>query len=193
MQADELLLFVAKVLDELRVPYLVTGSMATIYFGEPRYTDDIDIVAQLRTEHVPRFCAAFPDPDFYISAEAVTEAIEGKGQFNIIHPVSGLKVDVMVPNDSPFNHSRFFRAVRLTPAPGQEASFSSPEDVILKKLEFYKEGGSEKHLRDITGVLRISGQRLDYRYIADWAARLGVTDIWSAVLAKTSLSENDTK
>jgi hypothetical protein len=74
--------------------------------------------------------------------------------------------------------------VRARPGPDFEATFAAPEDVIIKKLEYYAAGGSEKHLRDITGVLKISAARVDRDYIARWAAQLGLTRVWEAVLAR---------
>ncbi len=181
MEQSELLRYVVAVIERLGVPYLVTGSVATIFFGEPRFTNDIDIVVSLPTARIGKFCRAFPSPEFYLDEQDVREAVEHRSQFNILHAGSGLKVDIMLPEDSPFNRSRFARAVRVKPAADYEASFASVEDVIIKKMEYYREGGSEKHLRDITGVLRISGDRVDYDYIAHWASRLGLEAIWQAV------------
>ena len=184
MEPSDLLSYLVRALERLRLPYFVTGSMATVFFGEPRFTHDIDVVVALPAARIAEFCRAFPAPEFYVSQEAVREAVERRTQFNIIHPTSGLKVDVILPPDTPFDRSRFARAVRVQPAPDCDASFSSPEDVILKKMEYYREGGSEKHLRDITGVLRISGDRIDHAYMAEWAARLGLEEIWKAILAR---------
>jgi hypothetical protein len=88
----ELLELLARRLDELYIPYFVTGSGATITFGEPRYTNDIDIVADLDQSHVDRLCESFPAPDFYVSRAAVDEAIRQRRMFNIIHIPSGLKI-----------------------------------------------------------------------------------------------------
>lgn len=184
MEPSELLRRVIEVLERMGLRYFVTGSMATIFFGEPRFTNDIDIVVDLPAGRIPEFCAAFPAPDFYLSEETVRRAVSRRGQFNVIHPSSGLKVDVMVPADSPFNRSRFSRVGRVRPAPDFDATFSSAEDVILKKMEAYREGGSEKHLRDIAGVLKISGAHLDHGYIAEWADRLGVADVWKEILKR---------
>jgi hypothetical protein len=184
MGPSELLHFVVEALERIGLRYFVTGSVATIFFGEPRFTNDIDVVVDLPVEKIQQLCAAFPSPEFYLSEEAVRRAVSRRGQFNVIHPTSGLKVDVMVPADSPFNRSRFARAKRITPAPDFQATFSSAEDVILKKLEAYREGGSEKHLRDIAGVLKISGEHLDRGYIEDWADRLGTAEIWREVLKR---------
>jgi hypothetical protein len=90
----------------------------------------------------------------------------------------------MIATDSPFDRSRMSRAVRLPVAPDFMAWFASPEDVILKKLEFYRDGGSDKHIRDILGVLKIQGDRVDRAYIADWAKRLNLTTEWELVLAQ---------
>jgi hypothetical protein len=171
MDISELLRYVAGVLERLGIPYFVTGSVATIFFGEPRLTNDIDIVIDLPPNRIPALCAAFPG-EFYLSEEAVRRAVSRRGQFNVIHPTSGLKVDLIVTSGSAFDRSRFFRVRRLTP---------SPEDVILKKLEFYQEGGSDKHLRDIASILKVSGETLDRTYIAEWADRLGLAEIWREV------------
>jgi hypothetical protein len=184
MEQSELLHFIVEALERIGLRYFVTGSMATIFFGEPRFTNDIDIVVDLPADKIAQLCAAFPSPDFYLSEETVHRAVSRRGQFNVIHPSSGLKVDMMVPADSPFNQSRFARAKTVRPAPGFDATFSSAEDVILKKMEAYRDGGSEKHLRDIAGVLKISGVHLDRGYLADWADRLGTTEIWQEILRR---------
>ncbi len=143
MEQSELLRYVVTVLERQGLSYLVTGSVATIFFGEPRFTNDIDIVLVLPRDQISGLCQAFPLPEFYLSEDAVREAVEHCGQFNIIHPASGLKVDMMIPSDTPFNRSRFTRAVRVKPDPAYDASFASVEDVIIKKMEYYREGGSE--------------------------------------------------
>ncbi len=177
----ELLRKIIETLDDLQITYLVTGSVAAMAYGEPRMTNDIDIVAEVRELHIPGLLKAFPSEEYYISDEMIREAINTQGQFNIIHPSSGLKVDIIIRRNTPFDASRFRRFRRIQPAETYAANFASPEDVIIKKMEFYKEGGSEKHLRDITGIIRISGDELDMQYISQWAERLGLIEIWSAV------------
>jgi len=181
MELAELLSRVTSTMDRLGVPYLVTGSMATIAYGEPRLTNDIDLVVRLSPLQVDPLCDAFPEDEFYVSREAALDSAKMWRQFNILHPKSGLKIDVMVADDSDFNASRFGRARFLSVAPDVTAAFASPEDVILKKLEYFREGGSEKHLRDIAGVLKIMGPELDQRYIVIWARRLGLSALWSEV------------
>ncbi|MFN0196069.1 MAG: hypothetical protein ACKVT0_04945, partial [Planctomycetaceae bacterium] len=172
MGPSELLGVVAGFLEREQIPYFVTGSLATIAYGEPRFTIDIDMVVSLSAEKINLLCDTFQPPEFYISEDAVRRAIKSRRQFNIIHTTSGLKVDVMIPTDSEFNHLRFARAVQLSAGGDVCAWFASPEDVILKKLEYFREGGSEKHIRDILGVLRIKGSAIDREYISDWASKM---------------------
>jgi hypothetical protein len=181
MEHSDLLRHLTLTLERLGIRYLITGSSATIFFGEPRFTNDIDVVVVLTADRIHDLLAAFPSSEFYVSEEAARRAVEQRAQFNIIHPASGLKVDVIVSGDSAFDHSRFHRAVRVHPS-DFDASFASPEDVIIKKMQYFEEGGSEKHLRDIAGVLKVMGEQIDRRYIAEWAQRLGVGEIWQRVI-----------
>src|SRR5262249_34999113 len=143
-----------------------------------------DVVADLRLEHVDAFCAAFPATDFYLSRDAMTAAIRQHHQFNVLHPGSGLKIDMIVPTGSEFDRCRLRRGRRLQAGADLEVCFASPEDVIIKKLEYFQEGGSEKHLRDITGVVKVQGDRLNRAYVTEWAARLGFLEVWQEVLQR---------
>lgn len=127
MEHSDLQRHVVGVLERLNVPYFITGSTATIFFGEPRFTNDLDVVADLTTAHLPQFLAAFSSDDFYVSEDAVRVAINSRGEFNIIHPTSGLKVDVILPKGLAIDHSRLPRRVRVHPAEDYQAWFSSPE------------------------------------------------------------------
>lgn len=184
MDLTELMSFVATVFDELSIPYFITGSCASISYGEPRLTNDIDIVADIKQGNVATLIKRFPESEFYISEDAICEAIAMKQQFNIIHPTSGLKVDVIIRQGSEFDDGRFERR-REVPISGDRAAvFASPEDVIIKKMEYYRMGSSEKHLRDITGMLKVSGSDIDLAYISRWVKKLGLEDIWNAILKR---------
>ncbi|MGA2497161.1 MAG: hypothetical protein ABSH20_05440 [Tepidisphaeraceae bacterium] len=114
----------------------------------------------------------------------VVSVIETLGLRYFIHPTSGLKVDVIVPGPTPFNQSRFSRVRRVHAAEGFDACFASPEHAIIEKLKYYSEGGSQKHLRDITGVLKTSAEEIDSAYIARWAKAMGLDDVWTAVRSR---------
>ena len=181
MGPHDLLKQMVEAFESLGIPYLVTGSIASMLYGEPRFTNDIDIVADIPAGRVKELKKNFPESEFCFDEEAVHQAIRQKSSFNIIHPASGLKVDVMIRTDSPFDESRFRRGKRLPPSKGWEATFAAPEDVIIKKMEFYRLGGSEKHLRDIAGMLKTSGEMIDQTYIHTWAETLGLMDVWQAI------------
>lgn len=185
MEWSELLDLLARTMSELKIEYFVTGSSATITYGEPRFTNDIDIVAFLNPSDVDQLCEAFSAPEFYLSREAVQQAIQHRRMFNIIHPSSGLKIDVAVPAENEFNDSRRTRTVEVTLKTDTRVSFASPEDVILKKMEYFREGGSEKHLRDIAGVLKICDPPVDREYVDRWAAHLDVEEVWKQILKQS--------
>jgi hypothetical protein len=184
MEQSDLLRVVVTGVEGLGLRYLVTGSVATIFYGEPRFTNDIDIVIDIPMERVREFCELFPAPEFYVDEESAREAIRRRRQFNIIHPSSGLKVDVIIPRGSDFDRSRFARRKRVHPGGEFEASFAAPEDVIIMKMVYHREGGSEKHLRDITGILRTSGTSIDEGYITEWVEQLGLQDIWASIVRR---------
>ncbi len=172
----ELMQKVADFLERESTPYRIVGSMASIVYGEPRFTNDVDVLADLHAEKVDAVCHEFPPPDFYVSAEAMREAIANRHQFNILHIPSGLKVDVILSTDTEFGRLDLSRGRRIKSEGAYNALFASPENVILKKLLYFQEGGSEKHLRDVGGIFLIQGERIDPTYLDEWAAKLGVGD-----------------
>jgi len=185
----ELLRYVASAFEDLGIAYMIGGSQASVYYGEARLTQDIDVVADLRLEHIPAFVDRFPAGEFFLSADAAREAVETRSQFNIIHPESGLKVDVFVNKDTDYDRLRLDRRQRLPLVPGREAYFARPEDIILYKMLYFREGRSDVHVRDILGILRVSGPEIDAAYISEWAGRLGLTKLWDAVLTRAQTNE----
>ncbi len=181
IQPDELLRLIVGILEKLELRYFVTGSVAAIYYGEPRFTNDIDVVVDLPEHCIPEFVASFPQDEFYVSEEGVRRAVRRRGACNAIHMASSLKIDFMFAAENHFNRNRFERAKRVEPDEGLTAFFASAEDVILKKMDFFREGGSEKHLRDITGILMVSGDELDHEYIENWADQMGLETIWRTI------------
>lgn len=180
MEQHELLRHAARCFDKHGIRYFVTGAVAAIAYGEPRLTIDIDIVADLREDEIPKLKGCYPEGEFYFDEDSAKRAVSARSQFNIIHPESGLKIDVMISRGDEFDENRFRRARRLRLLEDTEVAFASPEDVILKKMAFYRDGGSEKHLRDIAGILKISAGGIDLAYIGEWAKKLDLEEIWAA-------------
>lgn len=182
MEQSDLRAHLVNTLERLGLEYFITGSIAATYYGEPRFTNDIDVVVRLSEEAVLQFCSQFPSPEFYVSEDAAKQAVRSRAQFNVIHPDSGLKIDVIIASESAFDRSRMSRKRRVVTDESHEAFFAAPEDVILKKMQYYQEGGSEKHIRDITAMLKLSGDRIDAGYIHNWAKQLGLTSTWETIL-----------
>lgn len=183
MEPAELMVRVARVLDAMGLPYAVGGSMASMRYGEPRFTNDIDIVVELPSSRVEEFARHFPVEEFYLSTDAAQQAIRFRSQFNIIHPESGLKVDVILPPADAHGQTQLERARDAEAMPGERVRYASPEDVIIRKLLYYQEGGSSKHLRDIASMLKISREDIDREEIGRWADELGVREIWDRIIS----------
>lgn len=175
MEPTELLRQVGERLDRRGCARFVTGSVASTVFGEPRFTNDVDIVVRMDERQAALFAASFIGDEWYVSVEAAVDAARRRTMFNVIHVPSGLKADIIVAPDSPHDHARFSRVRRITMPDGRSEPFASPEDVILKKLQFFREGGSSKHLRDIASMIAVQGEAaMDWRYLEEWAERLGI-------------------
>ena len=184
MEPSELLRKFVEVLDKLGIRYRVVGSVASTTYGDPRMTNDIDVVVDLPLEAVDSFCRCFPPEEYYCYQNAILEAVRERRQFNIIHYESGFKIDVFIPAQGPSHEAFLARGKQVTLLPGFDAWFASPEDVILKKLEYYREGGSDKHVSDISGIMKVQGDRVDRAFIASSAERLGLAETWSDVLQR---------
>ena len=182
MEQGDLLRHVVEVLEEQAVTYLLVGSLASGVYGEPRLTHDIDVVVELQPDQVARLCEAFPPPEYYVSEKAAREAVAGTGQFNVIHPASGNKVDFIIARRDAWGQSQIRRRRREQILPGRPGYTAAPEDVILGKLWYYQEGGSDKHLRDIAAMLQVSGNEIDTAYVDEWARQLGFAEVWRTVL-----------
>src|SRR3990170_5840332 len=144
MEQSELMRLVVRAFESLDIPYMITGSHASAYYGEPRFTRDIDIVAEIQEEQVNDFVRFFTPNEFYCDKDMIETEIKRRGQFNIIHAPSGLKIDIILTKETPFSQTEFSRRNRSPVLPDQDAYFASAEDIIIKKMEYYREGGSEK-------------------------------------------------
>jgi hypothetical protein len=184
VEQTDLLRYAVETLEQLSLRYAVVGSFASGVYGEPRFTQDIDIVFELPASQIARFCQQFPGPDFYLSEAAVREAVQCHSQFNAIHPSSGNKIDFILNRRDAWGRSQLARRQAVELFPDRRTFLASPEDIVLGKMVYYREGGSEKHLRDITGILRIRGELVDRTYVANFAQQLGLMEIWEAILKR---------
>lgn len=182
MEQTDLLKYAVDALERLGIRYAIVGAFASGVWGESRFTQDVDILIELPTDRVTELCDAFPHQDFYINAAAANEACARRSQFNVVHPVSGNKIDFMIADQTAWKSAQLDRHKLVQILPGLNAAVAAPEDVIIGKLVYFREGGSDKHLRDITGILEFSGAIVDQTYVTDIAWQLGVAEIWQSIL-----------
>jgi hypothetical protein len=180
MTPAEVLKRVISKLDELAIPYMVAGSFAGSAYGLLRSTFDADLIVDLRRQHISGFVAEFAK-DFYVDAGQVEQAVAGKSSFNLIHLGIFFKVDVFVLGDAAFAREEFSRRV-LRPSGNAEVgafSVATPEDVILSKVRWYRDGGevSGQQWRDVIAILKAQGTHLDLSYMRRWAQELSVSDV----------------
>jgi len=182
-------LLVIDALEKLNVRYLIGGSLASALYGVPRATLDADLVADLRMENAEPLARALASA-FYVDAEMIRDAIRQQRSFNVIHLDTAFKVDVFVRKKRAFDESQLARRTRQIVAtdPERTAFVASAEDTILAKLEWYRNGGetSERQWRDVLGIVKTQGERLDKNYLRHWAVQLGVADLLERILREAN-------
>jgi predicted nucleotidyltransferase len=165
--------------------YLITGSVAAMAYGEPRLTNDIDLILEIREADVDSLVRAFPEADYYLPPAEVIQSERirpQRGHFNLIHQATMLKADVYLTGSDPL-HRRAFQHARRIEIDGVAVAFAPPDYVILRKLEFFQEGGSEKHLRDIAAMVAESGAEIDLAYLDQETQARGLSAVWQQARA----------
>lgn len=179
VDAVDVALLVAAALDAVGAEYFIGGSVASSFQGEPRATNDIDMVVALPVRRVAAFAEALGS-EFEVDQDMVKEALGRSGSANIFYLPLVMKIDLFGLGETPFDEAEFARRrrvrVRVT---GEELWLKSPEDSVLRKLLWYREGGevSDRQWRDVVEVLRVSGAGMSVDYLESWAPRLGLAEL----------------
>ena len=185
----EATMLVIHALDQLKVPYVIGGSLASAVHGVVRATMDTDIVADLHEEHAQPLVDALSGT-FYADVEMIKDAIEHHSSFNLIHLETMFKVDVFIPKEREFDQLQIRRRTSQTIStdPEETAFVATAEDTILAKLEWYRMGGevSDRQWRDILGIMKVQAESLDLPYLRKWAGNLGVTDLLERALKQST-------
>ncbi|MBI5407581.1 MAG: hypothetical protein HZA18_07805 [Nitrospirae bacterium] len=191
----EITLRVIAIFEKLGIRYSIGGSLASSAFGIPRATMDIDIVADIKQENIPLLqeCLAW---EFYADMDMIREAVRRKSSFNIIHLESLYKVDIFILQEHPFDLQALARRVqkKVSEDNPQEPFFTTPEDIILNKLKWYKDGGGVFDRQwydilgnDILGVLKVQGKDLDMPYLSEWAEKLNLSALLTRAIAEAGV------
>ena len=183
MQANDLFSLFSEKFHALGIPYMVTGSLAVIAYGEPRLTNDIDIVLELDDASIAKIQKAF-ESGYYCPPEEVLRIEQrriSRGHFNLIDYKTGLKADCYLVGDDPFQvwGLRNRRCIQIG---AQDLYLAPVEYVIVKKLLFYNEGGSEKHLRDIRSIISVSSELIRHDVVSKYVEQFGVGAVWKKVI-----------
>ena len=171
-------------LESAGIPYAIVGSVASSVYGEPRATNDVDLLIQLSRNDAAKLVHAFPSEQFYVPPAEVIAVELGRphgGHINVIALESMTKADFYPLSSS---EAEWFSRRRTLEIGGRKLWFAIPEAVILHKLRFYREGGSEKHLRDIRGMLAVSGDEIDRALLDRAVTALGLGDAWRTAQAE---------
>ena len=174
---------VTSALDALGVVHTIGGSIASSMAGEPRSTIDVDIVVDLKAEHVPGLVAALQQ-DFYLDETALQRAVADLSSANLIHHETSIKIDLFIAGGTPLDRQQLARRLRVDVG-GRTLHVHPPEDILLQKLRWYRKGGevSDRQWRDVVGIVRVQGTRLDRTYLYSQAPVLGVTDLLTRALS----------
>ena len=171
---EDLLVSIAKILKNLKIPYYVTGGFAVSVWGRPRFTADIDLIIKMTHHEKSDFVKEIKklSPKGYLDNEQIDTALSREGEFNFIDPDTGMKVDFWIIKDEMYEKECLQRIIPQDF--GYKVNFISPEDLIISKLIWYKKSQSTRHLEDIKSILKIT--KVDNEYISRWVKKLKLAE-----------------
>lgn len=181
--------FLKLVLESLEaagVDYLIGGAIAEWAWGEPRATQDLDVVINLPVEAIVKFSKELEKRDMLLPSDIILDAmVEERADIplNAIHMYSGLKADLYLMREGDALRQSAFRRRMLVDygPPIGSVYVHSPEDLILYKLLYLGLSGQPKHARDIAAILRARAGQLDHAYIERWVGQLGLNSAWKEI------------
>jgi hypothetical protein len=178
---------VSQALDSIGAVHTIGGSLAASFAGEPRATIDIDVVASLDEFHADQLVAALSGA-FYIDATSLKRAIRERSSTNLIHDATQIKVDLFVAGGTPLDAQQLARRRPVDVGHGRILPVHPPEDILLQKLRWYAMGGrtSDRQWRDIQGIIRVQGSRLDIEYLREHAPAFGVESLLADALSENA-------
>jgi hypothetical protein len=187
------LLEVVRVLEDLGLDYAIGGSVASSVFGEPRASADADLLVELAERDVPGLLEKLAEA-FYVSDDAAREAVRRRSAFNVIHLRSMYKIDLFVAGSGPLDREQLRRREEIVIArePESRAYVTAPENIVLRKLDWYRTGGeiSDQQWRDVQGVLKVQAETIDLAYLQALADRVGLSVLLGRALRDAGLTQD---
>lgn len=177
MSLAAFLTVVTRALNEAKIPFMLTGSLAAAFYGSPRATQDVDLVIESPPDKLLRLVDILMAEGLYVDREAALEALRTGGQFNAIDPSSGWKADLIFRKARSFSETEFGRR-QTSQLFGIDVALPTLEDLVIAKLEWSELGDSELQRRDIRELLDIAGDTIDQKYLEHWIAALGLQQAW---------------
>lgn len=176
-----------EVFDKLKIAYVIGGSLASSAYGSVRFTQDADITVEPFGPTADKLFDAL-EKDFYISKEAMRQALKNRSSFNVIHFATAFKIDIFVQAANEFQKQILSRSRKLRLGDSTKlVSFVSPEDIILLKLDWFRQSGSssERQWSDVQGVLAGQAKSLDFKYLKSWANKLGLAELLGRAISES--------
>lgn len=177
-------------LDDMKIDYAIGGSIASSVYGKVRFTQDADITVASFADTAERLYNVLKE-NFYISKDAMYQAISNRGSFNVIHLTSAFKIDIFVQKDDDFHRQLFLhrKKVRLDESIEHLFDIVSAEDIILLKLQWYQFAGciSDRQWSDVLGVLAVQSRALDMKYLKSCSEKLGFSDIFNRAIQESKI------
>lgn len=176
-ELDALLRAIIATLDRIGIPHMIVGSFASTFHGEPRTTRDLDLVIDPTASQLDELLAALDPELYYVDPDVARDALKRRTMFNVIEIATAWKVDLVIRKARPFSIEEMRRRQLVTML-GAKVAAATAEDTIVAKLEWAKEGGSQRQLEDVAGILRVRAGTLDLAYIQRWIDELELTEQW---------------
>jgi hypothetical protein len=177
MSLPQVLERITKALDQAEIAYMLSGSIASAYYGTPRSTRDIDIVISATPPQLRSFLERLPAAEYYADLDTALEALQRRSMFNIIDLLTGWKIDMVIRKQRHFSQEEFGRR-QLVDLQNVPVNIASAEDVVISKLEWAKSAKSGRQIEDVAGILRLRWNSLDQSYLGTWIRELELTHEW---------------